>query len=355
MIAKILGGACWLLKAFVTCYPPLLLILALCFRYLGEKNLFFAYLLYLPPLLWWLPILISLPVVLFWRIGWVPFAASLAFCAMHFPAFERQHMPEKTLRKESVRELVVMTHNMGQQGKQDLSGFLQSVTPDVLTLQESNLRGQRIALWPPSRQFPHHLSIGEHTLLSRYSILSSEKLVSSSGGGRSYGVRFVVDWQGREVAIYSVHLQSPRETLYFLTRGGFLYGLLGYPGSPWESKRVKYEQFWRSQISDATELLKHIRADSLPCIVAGDFNATDLGHIHQMLTRELGDAHAQAGRGTGYSFPGQTRNPLSAGGPWMRIDYIFFNRSWKALSCRTERGRPSQHLAVAARLEYIED
>lgn len=355
MIAKLGVRLRWLFKFWVTSYPLLLLFLALGFRHLGENNLFFAYLLYLPPLLWWLPLVSMVPCVLFWRIGVLPCLLSSAVCLVFFPAFERKHLPERTMRKESVREFVVLTHNMGQQGKQDLSDFLQEVTPDVMALQESNLRGRRIEQWQPSREFPHHQSLGEYTLLSRHPILSSEKLTSITGRGRFFAARFVVDWKGREVAIYSVHLQSPRETLYFLTRGAFLYGLLGFPGSPWETKRVKYEEFWRNQISDASQLLERVRADPLPCILAGDFNATDLGYIHGMLTHELGDAHAEAGRGTGYSFPGQTRNPLSAGGPWMRIDYVFYNQRWRALACQTERGRPSQHLAVAARLEFMGD
>ena len=130
----------------------------------------------------------------------------------------------------------------------------------------------------------------------------------------------------------------------------FLYGVIGWPGTPWEDNRLELQKFWDGQMADAQAVLDAVRADPLPALVAGDFNAPHMGHIHDLITRELGDAHAEAGAGFGFSFPGTTRNPLSAGGPWMRIDYVFHSRHWQALNCTTEASRPSQHRAVAATL-----
>ena len=63
------------------------------------------------------------------------------------------------------------------------------------------------------------------------------------------------------------------------------------------------------------------------------------------------EAHHDVGSGLGYTFPGTTRNPLSLGGPWMRVDHIFFDSDWRALESLTESERPSQHRAVFSALE----
>ena len=169
-------------------------------------------------------------------------------------------------------------------------------------------------------------------------------------GERTHGfaARFEVDWQGRKVAVYAVHLPTPRDLLLWYRKGAFLYGVLGFPGSPLAARRAQYQEFWDGQIAMTQQLLDAIEEDPLPALVAGDFNAPSLGYIQKLLARQLVDAHEEAGRGSGFTFPGYTRNPLSLGGPWMRLDYLLASRDWQAQWCVTESGRRSQHQAVAA-------
>ena len=94
-----------------------------------------------------------------------------------------------------------------------------------------------------------------------------------------------------------------------------------------------------------------MREDALPVILVGDFNSPHVGYVHRLITRDMGDAHDAAGDGFGWTFPGSTHNPLSAGGPWMRIDYVFYSRHWRAVKCITEPERASQHRALTATLE----
>jgi vancomycin resistance protein VanJ len=147
---------------------------------------------------------------------------------------------------------------------------------------------------------------------------------------------------------------TPRDVLGFYMRGAFLWGVIGVPGTPWAAKRRLYQTFWDSQMDDAAKIMAAVKSDVNPCIIAGDFNAPHTGHIHQIITREWGDAHAAAGHGFGFTFPGVTRNPLSLGGPWMRIDYIFYDQHWKAVDCITEKARTSQHRALMARMRLLD-
>ena len=163
--------------------------------------------------------------------------------------------------------------------------------------------------------------------------------------------RFTIDFAGTEVALYSVHTISPRDTLRYYRRGAFLYGVLGVPGTPLAQKRRVNQKYWNGRVEQARSLRDLIASDPLPVIIAGDFNAPAGGYIHHLFRSHFEDAHTAAGHGFGYTFPGTTRNPLSLGGPWMRIDYLFCSRSWETVWCITESHRPSQHRALAAKFK----
>ena len=105
------------------------------------------------------------------------------------------------------------------------------------------------------------------------------------------------------------------------------------------------------RIDSANQLLELLGKEDLPFVVAGDLNSPSGGFIHGLFTASLRDAHQVAGRGLGHTFPGKTRNPLSRGGPWMRIDYILTGPGWSPIHSVTEEDRTSQHRAIAATLQ----
>ena len=117
------------------------------------------------------------------------------------------------------------------------------------------------------------------------------------------------------------------------------------------TKRRQQDEYWDARLEQLEELRAAVAADPNPAVIAGDFNVPAGGYIYRRLRRDWGEAHHDVGSGFGYTFPGATRNPLSLGGPWMRLDHIFFDRRWRALESVTERDRPSQHRAVFAVLE----
>jgi hypothetical protein len=121
----------------------------------------------------------------------------------------------------------------------------------------------------------------------------------------------------------------------------------GLPG-PWAAKREAYQSWWRTQIAHTQGILARAEAETLPCLLAGDSNAPAIGYVHHLTTRKFVDSHEAAGSGCGFSFPGATHNPLSLGGPWMRIDKILSSPQWLPLWNKAEPDRPSQHRAVAA-------
>lgn len=330
-------------------YGVILFGLYAAMQYVGERNVTTAFLLFLPPLIWFLPFA---PLVimggLFHRGSLFFQSALLVLAVWIWLGFH--WLSQEPVVGTSGDILTVMTYNRGQNMNQSLQPFKNANHPDVLVFQEAGGRAAGFLRSPDYVEFGHAVSVGEFTLLSRYPIKANSILKDAGSDRAARAARFVIDWNGRLVSIYIVHLMTPRDVLRSYMRGAFLWGVLGVPGTPWAKKRLYYQSFWDGQIADAKLILDAVRSDSNSCIVAGDFNAPQTGYLHRMLTQELQDAHAAAGDGFGFTFPGVTHNPLSLGGPWMRIDYIFYDRRWEALECVTERDRPSQHRAVVARL-----
>lgn len=326
------------------------MLLLLGLRHIGEANHGLALLLFAPPTLWLVPTLLLLPLALIWSWRSLPLLAAMAAVVLiPFMGWRPDPGPPPA-EAYAAPSLIVLSWNRGQHGGQSLQPFKRQQQPDLLVLQEATYQDRAMTGAPGYREFDHGLSAGEHTLLSKFPILEGTLLPAGAAPREARAARFVVDWNGRRIAVYSVHLRTPRDVLLGQWRGGLFYGLLGFPGTPWAERSAQYQVFWDGQLADARMILEAVRQDPLPALVAGDFNSPHTGHIRHLLARELGDAHAEAGAGFGFTFPGRTRNPFSAGGPWLRIDYIFFTRHWSAMTCTTEAERASQHRAVAARL-----
>jgi vancomycin resistance protein VanJ len=326
------------------------LTLLLALRHVGETNHGLALLLFVPPSLWLLPGLLLLPIALIWSWRSLPLLAAATLIVLG-PFMGWQPDPgAPPADAYAAPSLTLMTWNRGQHGGQSPIDFKRRQQPDLLLLQESALRERAFAKSSDYSDYAAYQSAGEHTLLSKFPILESSLLPAGASSRTARAARFVIDWNGRHVAVYSVHLRTPRDTLLSQWRSGLLYGLFGFPGTAWGQLSTRYQVFWDGQLTDAAMILDAVRRDPLPALLAGDFNSPHTGHIRHRLSRELGDAHAEAGAGFGFTFPGKTRNPFSAGGPWLRIDYIFFTQHWSAMTCTTEAELTSQHRPVAARL-----
>ena len=340
-IARLLYLLRWLVRLCAAGYLLILVVLWVLFRYHGEHNLTLAFTLYLPPAGWGLPLAVLLPLVLIfdWRsLGLV--VASVVVIAMGFMGW-RGHSPRPAPANAPV--LTVLTFNRGE-SKGSLEPFKNLTKPDVLVLQDADSRAERYSKVPGYEEFQYGDGVGEFVLASRFPITSKELI---KDGPVAVAGRFTIDWQGRTVVIYSMHLPTPRPALSSLMHGAFLWGVLGV-GGKWAAKRESDEAWWEDQISHARTLMRRAEAETLPCLVVGDSNAPAQGYVHHVLTQRFVDAHEAAGFGCGLSFPGTTHNPLSLGGPWMRIDKLLASSQWQPLWNRAEADRPSQHRSVAA-------
>lgn len=106
----------------------------------------------------------------------------------------------------------------------------------------------------------------------------------------------------------------------------------------------------------ATLLQEHVLTTPGPVILGGDFNTTDKSQTYKMLSRHLHNAHWEAGRGFGLSYPAYAHawDEFLPAWPLVRIDHIFYNRDFSAVSAETlKESCGSDHLPVKARLALV--
>jgi endonuclease/exonuclease/phosphatase family metal-dependent hydrolase len=241
------------------------------------------------------------------------------------------------------KTLTVLTFNRGENGGTSMQPFKNASKPDVMVLQDATGKSRGYVKSQGYEEFGFGDDIGEFSIVSKFPVTSRELI---SHQGTPVAARFTLDWEGRSIVIYTLHLPTPRQTLASLKRGAFLWGIL--PGATAARKQESYESFFHTHFDITRMVIERVEAETLPTLLAGDFNASATGSLHQLATRKLRDAHEVAGQGAGFTFPGTTHNPLSLGRPWMRLDKLMCNDEWQPVSCIAEPDRASQHRAVTA-------
>ncbi len=106
----------------------------------------------------------------------------------------------------------------------------------------------------------------------------------------------------------------------------------------------------------AALLAEDIARDAGPVILAGDFNTSDRTETYRLITSKLKNAHWEAGRGFGFTFPayGSCRVIACQVPPMVRIDHIFYNEFLFAASAGTvPDSGGADHLPVVAEFSLL--
>jgi endonuclease/exonuclease/phosphatase (EEP) superfamily protein YafD len=201
-------------------------------------------------------------------------------------------------------------------------------SPDVIAFQEVSPHWQKALEASLGGRYPYRLqevrddSFGA-ALYSRLPLANSTtELPLGNGNDPDLGtievpsIRAEIQHEGGTWVVYNVHTLPPR--------------LLSYI-------RVQRRQF--------RDLSAFLQRETLPTLVTGDFNWTQFTSYHTGM-RELGfvDAHAQAGRGLGATWP--AIGPLRFV-PGIRLDHLYL-RGLVCTSCATGAALGSDHRAVIA-------
>lgn len=340
-LAGVRRGLGWLTWA----YAGGLLIALVALEWWGERLWVFSLLLYAPAQMLLVPLLLLTPLCLLFRprlCRW--HLACVLVLAFGYMTFRWSFWPAR-----SERQITVVTFNYGESSRPQFAAFIEREKPDFILLQDARNRGPEFAAKMPGKFVAGH---GEFVLVSRYPIAKSEKLAEPNWNGQSVAARFEVLVNGRPLVLYGVHLPTPRQELVrFLGLRRILGDLVGRKRR--EPGFGNYREWLAQRMKLASSLANVFRDEAQPFIVAGDFNTPDHGSIYHRFAGEMTDAFAAEGRGWGLTFPGTTRNPFAGFGPWLRLDYLFAGRGWRAVECRPEPGSKSQHKAVLGRFEPL--
>lgn len=345
-----------LIRLIVYGYVLALLAVVVGMRIWGETNLTSVALMYVPPLVWIVPAFFLFPVSLI--AGWRTALLVLILIPTYLIGHMRWELNAVTapVDPKNMHTLRLMTWNRGQSKGVSLQPIKNQWRPDFIALQDAAGTERYYKGNENYAEFPHTVSSGEFVFLSRWPIISAEPLAPSKKLSRSghpiyRAARFVVAAMGQRCVIYTVHLESPRDALSTYRSGAFLWGIVGFPGSPWETKKLYYQSFWDEQLRVARVIAERSRADFGPVIVAGDFNSPAYGPMDKMFEETLNDAHRSAGDGYGNTFPGVTNNPLALFQPWMRLDRIYFSEHCLPISCHIVPEK-AQHLPVISEFAW---
>jgi endonuclease/exonuclease/phosphatase (EEP) superfamily protein YafD len=231
-----------------------------------------------------------------------------------------------------------MTYNLlaSNRDAEGVLGAIREADADIVGLVELNTTMARAIRRDLSDEYPYQVLVVDDALsgagvISRYPLshLDAPDLDDPEWVGDPIAVE--VDWEGGQFVFVEIH-------------------------SPADSFKVEIRERQARLIRDFA------RAQTLPLIVAGDFNASDLNESVSIVKQELNDAFRSAGSGFGHTFPGASdattpgsSRPDTFGITWpqwlVRIDYVFYSDHWQAVDARIAPWEgSSDHRGVVAEL-----
>jgi endonuclease/exonuclease/phosphatase family metal-dependent hydrolase len=224
--------------------------------------------------------------------------------------------------------------------KQDIEWY----NPSVVLLQDA----QGALEGPLGRYFSkwNVRSDGQYVIASRLPLGELKLLRLPFPGGDQTCLRTQVQIGGSAVALYNVHLESPRSGLN---------ALRVVKEKPWYLPQAvqTLAQNVEVRFSQVQALQEYVRQEQGPVIVAGDLNSPDSSLVCATL-RGVGlhDAFAEGGKGYGYTYGHfllKYRAP-AFDFSWMRIDHIMMSSQLRSQRCWTGTYKASDHRPVIADL-----
>ncbi len=301
-------------------------------RWLGGNRLWFVDAAgYVLPWLF-LPSLLLLPVNLL-RRSRVLTVVTLVPCVFFSATYGHLFLPRWPVQTGGPA-FTVLTHNV-LYSNQDVDALAASIAahePDFFGLRELSAAMAQSLESRLAERYPTHRVESGCGFWSRYPILSYKAVQWVEGEG-AWAQQFVLDIEGQEVTVLSVHPRSPP--------------VYGVPLSEvWERLPTALDDEGRD--ADLRGLLSRLEEIEGPVVVIGDFNATDQQNLYAPLAHRLRDAHRESGWGMGFTY---SRWPEAGPALW-RIDYVFHSPELVALSTRTGDYAGSDHRPVIARLAF---
>lgn len=293
-----------------------------------------------------LPLIVLLPLSIFWRRRsvWLSTVLPVLVFLWLYGRLFWPFRPQIPITTEV--PFTVMSFNIwgGSRSAETVQVIRDSELPDVVAIQELTPEMVEVLVSVIGDVYPYRLlSAGAGYkglgILSRYPLTEIDSASLDDPNWQVQIAQIVRD--NHAFTFYNVHTQSSNLLLY-LQEGS--------------SVADEVQTSFRIRQSLTQRLMADIANRNGAAIVAGDFNSTDQSEVYALLTQQLADAHVVAGWGFGHTFPAYAGNyrgipipPLE-----MRLDMILYSRQMTALSSWTGTTYgESDHLPVFAKLAWL--
>lgn len=299
-------------------YPLALLAIALTLHLVGERWWLTGAGLYLPRILFAVPLPLVVVATLVCRMNRMALAQLVSAALILFPLMGLV-VPLPRFRGPADRTIRVLSLNAnnGSAGVTTLLAAIDGYSPDLVLMQEfyggpesplaSALRA-RYASVDATDQFV----VASRLPLSRVS--APDRFFYENQLHSARYVRYVVEAPFGSLVVYNVHPISPRQGLYRIRGAGLRKEIAS--GRLFEGVAAPAVQANSGlRAAELEALSRSLRVERGAVLVAGDTNLPGLSPLLKWLSDGYQDGFQQGGRGFGYTFPAKM--------PWMRIDRMF--------------------------------
>ena len=267
---------------------------------------------------------------------WFSIISSIACILLVSWLHVKYFSPESTSLTDSHPSLKILSHNVGWYTTKSptLVKLIEGEQPDIVFLQETVRPHRKRVFNVLKTDYSYQIDTPPVGILSKYPIVSSEILHLANHPETQQ--RAIINFNQQEIVIYNMQATGPWVKLY---------KILPFLRIP----VYKYKQ----RFPEIQDLVKRIKQETLPVIVAGDFNMTDESQDYDSVQKVLQDTFLKSGFGFGFTWPHGLfvkRFNLKLNHPVCRIDYIWYSKHWGAKYSSVLESTESDHLPVAAEL-----
>ncbi|MEG4214584.1 endonuclease/exonuclease/phosphatase family protein [Microcoleus sp. Pol14C6] len=246
---------------------------------------------------------------------------------------------------DSQPSIKILSHNLSWHKTQSPTLFklIQKQKPDIIFLQEIVRKHTERAFTWLKADYPYQIGTPPVGILSKYPIVSSEIL--HLAGHPETQQRAIIKFNEQEVVIYNMQATGPWLKL----------------SKKWRFLKVPVYKYDKRS-PEIQDLVQRVERETLPVIVAGDFNMTDETQDYDRVQKVMQDSFRKSGLGFGFTWPHGwelkflvKRSNWRLNYPVFRIDYIWYSKHWAAKSSSVLKATESDHLPVGAELILLKE
>ncbi|MBW4682644.1 MAG: endonuclease/exonuclease/phosphatase family protein [Microcoleus vaginatus WJT46-NPBG5] len=244
--------------------------------------------------------------------------------------------PESVNIAASQTPVKVLTFNnyWDRTSPQTIIDLVEQQKPDLLFLQETTENHEQKTFPTLKLSYPYYASAPTISFFSKYPIQFVERL--KLAGHKQIQQRAIIRVNQQDVVIYNIQVTSP----WIQIRKTFsLFYMPAY---------VHY-----ARTAEVKDLVQRLQKESLPMIVAGDFNMTEQSQDYNAIKKNLKDAFLASGLGFGFTWPNGwdivvlvKKFKWKLNLPLFRIDYIWYSKDWVSQDTKVLTAAGSDHLPV---------